>query len=277
MQSESNELVGQRLKFARTLLAFSQGDIAKEIGTTQANYSLIEAGKVALAEKHAKKVGDILEVNFEWLLHGGTKAVSTQHLFFRVLPSYRLRTLSPIYQSRRKNELMHLAGNIFASFVKENIRDDSYSIVEQSPEKVFLGSRLKHGCVMLLELDDPIILNEIVNAFDGLGLNRVTKNIDVEVLERLSSKKSQLVVSLMKTFGFYSLSDAISEEFNRDVYKDLFVNGSQERAHEFRRIVGDIMKWDISLSMIRAELAQRGREDLLENHSNNSESDGFEV
>jgi len=200
MGESVNEQIGQRLKFVRILNCLSQGEMAKEIGTTQANYSLIEAGKVALAEKHAKKIGDRLAINFEWFLKGNVVSVTKGNIFSHALPPQRIFLLSPIYQSRKRNELQNSARAIFTTFFRENLDGRKYFITQAPSVRTFVASKLRHGSFLLLELVEQKIAEEIIKAFEDLGLDRLEKKIEDEVLKEISNFKPSAMINLLKMF-----------------------------------------------------------------------------
>ena len=69
---------GERLKEARKLLGLSQKDVAKALGITQANVSIIEKGSQALRREYADKLEDLFGISKYYILDGYGKPLSNK-------------------------------------------------------------------------------------------------------------------------------------------------------------------------------------------------------
>jgi len=237
------------------------------IGTSQANYSLLEGGKVALSAKHARKMGDVFGVNFEWLLEGGDKPVAKNHIFLQILPSPGLSQLSPIYQSRKRNELLNAARSIFTTFFKENLEDRSYFISQEPTAGTIIAAKLSHESIVILLLRDQKLAEEIIKALYDLGLERMDKSIDVGSIMKVSRFRPHIITMILGNFGFPEpLVEKISRELDRSqtrFERSKLDENTPERERALERIVKMMIDHNIKLCEIRKVLFQEDREDLL--------------
>lgn len=69
-EKEENENVGLRLKAVRNNLKMTQREFSDLIGISQSSYSLMETGRISVANRYLKSISILLGVNETWLETG---------------------------------------------------------------------------------------------------------------------------------------------------------------------------------------------------------------
>lgn len=72
------QTAGQRIKAARELAGYNQGEFAKAIGCSQSTLSEIESGETKLpSAKHMQKIMEVLGKSERWIIYGEDGDIQT--------------------------------------------------------------------------------------------------------------------------------------------------------------------------------------------------------